>query len=135
VTTRRVRFVLVLLTALSLAGGALHGQAPKEPETAVLPGGALGAVALSHEAHVKIHGAKCEACHHASKATKPLKTPHQRCGDCHTKAAVPPMTTKLQAAFHDPRAQKGTCVDCHRVATAKGNKKAPAKCADCHKKS
>lgn len=44
------------------------------------------------------------------------------------------MTTKLQAAFHDPMAKKGTCVDCHVAAAAQG-KKVPAKCQDCHKKA
>ena len=50
-----------------------------------------------------------------------------------TKVAAAPMKTKLQAAFHDPMAKKGICADCHVKAVAAG-KKAPAKCADCHKK-
>ena len=43
------------------------------------------------------------------------------------------MKTKLQAAFHNPTAQAGLCIDCHKAENAKG-KKAPVKCADCHKK-
>jgi Class III cytochrome C family len=135
VTTIRVR--LVFLAALAaggvLVGGPLHAQAPKEPDTVVLPA-APGPVTLNHKAHTTTNGAKCDACHHPSKAEKALKAPNQKCGDCHTKAAAAPMKTKLQAAFHDPMAKKGTCVDCHQQAAAKGNKKAPAKCADCHKK-
>jgi Class III cytochrome C family len=137
VTTTRVRllFFAALAAAGALAGGALHAQTPKEPDTAVLAGAPLGAVTLDHKAHTKTYGAKCDACHHPSKGEKPLKAAHQKCGDCHTKAAAAPMKTKLQAAFHDPMAKKGTCVDCHQQAAAKGNKKAPARCADCHKKA
>lgn len=43
------------------------------------------------------------------------------------------MKTKLQAAFHNPTATAGLCIDCHKAEDAKG-KKAPVKCADCHKK-
>jgi hypothetical protein len=43
------------------------------------------------------------------------------------------MKTATRGAFHDPMAKKGTCVDCHVAEAAKG-KKAPTKCADCHKK-
>ena len=109
-------------------------QAPKEPEKAVLSGAPLGSVTLSHQAHTKTYGAKCGSCHHASKPEKALKADHEKCSDCHTKVATPPMKTKTQAAFHDPMAKKGVCVDCHVQAAAKGSTKVPAKCADCHKK-
>ncbi len=134
------RFALVsicgsLLLFTLCAGRPAAAQTPKVPDTAVLSGSPLGPVTLQHKAHVTDRGAKCEQCHHASKAAKPLKSEHQKCTDCHTKAAEPPMTTKLQAAFHDPMAKKGTCVDCHVQAAAKGNTKVPAKCQDCHKKA
>lgn len=119
----------------ALCAGPVSAQAPKEPDTAVLSGSPLGAVTLQHKAHVKDRGAKCEQCHHPSKAEKPLKSEHQKCTDCHTKTAEAPMKTKLQAAFHDPMAKKGTCIDCHVQAAAKGNTKVPAKCQDCHKKA
>ncbi len=132
------RFALIsvcgpFLLAALCAGGSVAAQAPKEPETAVLTGSPLGPVTFAHKAHTKDHGAKCEMCHHASRPEKPLKAEHQKCTDCHTKVATPPMKTKTQAAFHDPMAKKGTCIDCHVQAAAKG-KKAPTKCADCHKK-
>lgn len=123
-----------LLAALC-AGGRVSAQAPKEPETVVLTGSPLGAVKFAHKLHTKDRGAKCEFCHHASKPEKPMKAEHQKCTDCHTKVATPPMKTKTQAAFHDPMAKKGTCIDCHAQAKAKGNTKVPAKCADCHKKA
>jgi hypothetical protein len=47
--------------------------------------------------------------------------------------AIPPMKTKLQAAFHNPTATAGTCIDCHKAETAKG-KVTPLKCLGCHKK-
>ena len=137
-TTFRPRLVLVLGAVVAgavIAGGALHAQAPKAPDTVVLPAVPLGNVTLNHTTHTKNNGAKCENCHHASKPEKALKTPQEKCSDCHTKVAAAPMKTKLQGAFHDPMAKKGTCIDCHQAAIAKGNKKAPAKCADCHKKA
>jgi hypothetical protein len=134
----RLRFSLALLAALAVATsvtvGTPRAQAPKAPDTAVLTGAPLGNVTLTHAAHTKEYGAKCENCHHPSKPEKPLKGAQERCSDCHGKVAAAPMKTKLQAAFHDPMAKKGTCIDCHQQAIAKGNKKAPAKCADCHKK-
>lgn len=124
-----------MLGALCAGGGLLAAQEPKEPDSVVLTGSALGAVKLSHKLHTTKYGAKCESCHHPSKPAKALKTEYQKCGDCHTKVAAAPMKTKLQAAFHDPMAKKGTCVDCHVQAAAKGKTKGPAKCADCHKKA
>jgi hypothetical protein len=119
-----------------VSGGTLHAQAAKAPDSVVLTGAPLGAVTFNHKAHTTTYGAtKCEGCHHASKPEKPSKSAQQKCTDCHTKVAEAPMKTKLQAAFHDPMAKKGTCSDCHQQAIAKGNKKAPAKCADCHKKA
>jgi hypothetical protein len=139
VTKTPTRFILASLAAVAVAAffavGTLQAQAPKAPDTAVLTGAPLGNVTLSHAAHTKEYGAKCENCHHASKPEKAMKGAQEKCTDCHTKAAEAPMKTKLQAAFHDPMAKKGTCVDCHQEAIAKGNKKAPSKCADCHKKA
>ena len=110
--------------------------APKKvmpKDVAVLTGSLLGGVRLEHKQHVARAGNKCETCHHASKPEKPAAAPQQACSECHTKAAVPPMKTKYQAAFHNPAAQSGTCIDCHKAENAKG-KKAPVKCTECHKK-
>lgn len=123
-----------MLAATFVTAGTLYAQAAKAPDTAVLTGSPLGNVTLSHKAHTTTYGAKCEDCHHASKPAKPMKAAQEKCSDCHTKVAAAPMKTKAQAAFHDPMAKKGTCVGCHQQAIAKG-KKAPAKCADCHKKA
>jgi len=135
----RVRIVLLSACAsfvISLClGTGVAAQAPKGPDTAVLIGSPLGPVTFSHKLHSTTYGAKCESCHHASKPEKALKAEHQKCTDCHTKVATPPMKTKTQAAFHDPMAKKGTCVDCHVQMAAKGKTKVPAKCADCHKKA
>ena len=93
----------------------------------------MGAVKYPHAAHAKLAGGRCELCHHASRPEKPLATRYQKCQDCHTTVATAPMKTKAQAAFHDPMAKKGICIDCHVKENAAG-KKAPAKCLDCHKK-
>jgi hypothetical protein len=131
---RRWLYVMAVVAALAITGKVVGVYAQtKAPDTVVLKGAPMGGVKLDHAKHAKASGVKCTDCHHASKAEKPLKAPQQKCTECHTKAATPPMKTKLQAAFHDPTAKKGTCVDCHTKAVADG-KKAPAKCADCHKK-
>jgi hypothetical protein len=120
------------------------GQPPQKPvapapkkvtakDVMVLTGSPLGGVRLEHKLHAERAGNSCETCHHASKPEKPATAPQQACADCHTKAAVSPMKTKYQAAFHNPTAQSGACIDCHKAQNAKG-KKAPLKCAECHKK-
>jgi hypothetical protein len=128
-TTRKLLVLLLGMFVLMLTSLAL-AQAPKPPASVVLPA-VNGAVTFDHAAHVKV--GKCADCHHASKPQKPSKG-FEKCGDCHTKAGAAPVTTKLQAAFHNPTATAGTCIDCHKKQVAAG-KKAPAKCADCHKKA
>jgi sRNA-binding protein len=128
--------LLVAVLCVPLAGAAEAGaQGQKEPDVVVLTGSPLGGVTFTHKVHTKDHGAKCETCHHASRPEKPLKSDRQKCTDCHTKVATAPMKTKTQAAFHDPMAKKGVCIDCHTAAAAKGKAKVPVKCGDCHKKA
>ena len=131
---RRISMVAVMCAAISwMATSSLVYSQGKAPETVVLKGAPMGGVKFEHAKHAKDYGAKCVDCHHASKAEKAMKGENQKCTDCHTKVAAAPMKTKLQGAFHDPMAKKGTCVDCHAKAITAG-KKAPAKCAECHKK-
>jgi hypothetical protein len=99
----------------------------------VLTGAPIGGVRLEHKLHADRAGGTCETCHHASMPQKPASAPQQACSDCHMKVATPPMKTRYQAAFHNPTAQTGTCIDCHKAENAKG-KKSPLKCAECHKK-
>ena len=130
---RIARVMAVVLGVLFVAGTTL-AYAQAEPGVVVLKGAPNGDVKFDHKAHTKLAGGKCETCHHPSKPEKPSTQARQACGDCHTKVATAPMKTKLQAAFHNPMAKAGTCVDCHAKEAAAG-KKAPAKCADCHKKA
>ena len=102
-------------------------------DVVILRGSPLGAVKFEHKLHSEARSIKCETCHHASKPEKPATAPQQACSDCHTKVAISPMKTKLQAAFHNPTATAGTCIDCHKAVTAKG-KVPPVKCSGCHKK-
>jgi class III cytochrome C family protein len=124
--------VFSFLAAASIA--VVAAQAPKPPETVVLTGSPLGGVKFAHAQHIKAASGKCDTCHHPSKPEKPLKAAQEKCTDCHTKTPVAPMKTKTQAAFHDPMAKKGTCINCHQQQAAKGNTKVPSKCGDCHKK-
>jgi Class III cytochrome C family len=119
---------------LFAAAPAVSMQAPKEPDTVVLKGAPMGGVKLQHKVHARDNKIKCETCHHPSKPAMPMKAEHQKCTDCHTKTAKAPMKTTIRGAFHDPMAKTGVCVDCHAAEVKKGNKKAPAKCTDCHKK-
>jgi len=122
------------MVCVAAPAAVLFAQAAKEPSGAVVMSGAPnGGVKFEHKLHANDRGIKCETCHHKSKPEKPLKAPQEKCQDCHTKVAMVPMKTKTQAAFHDPMAKKGLCIDCHAQSNAKG-KKAPTKCADCHKK-
>lgn len=119
------------LLAVLLGSSAMAQTAPAAP--IVLKDGATGAVKFDHASHLKVAG-KCGVCHHPSKPQKPLQSPQQACTDCHTNPATPPVTTKLQAAFHNPTATSGLCIGCHWTEDANG-KAAPLKCADCHKKN
>lgn len=126
---KKIIAVSVCLFVVLMCCSMLFAQkAPAGP--IVLKGAPMGGVKFEHSKHPTV---KCDVCHHASKAEKPAKTKEQACTDCHTKIAAAPMKTKLQAAFHNPTAKAGLCVDCH-VKEAAAGKKAPTKCADCHKK-
>jgi hypothetical protein len=119
-------FVVVIITGAA----AQQAQAPKAP--IIMKGAPMGGVKFDHTSHVKV-AAKCEMCHHASKPEKPLKSPQESCTDCHTRPPTPPVTTGTQAAFHNPTATAGLCIDCHKKQNEAG-KAAPTKCAECHQK-
>ncbi|MFB3920113.1 MAG: cytochrome c3 family protein [Terriglobia bacterium] len=107
----------------------------KAPDIIILKGNPMGAVKFDHKTHAESRaGNKCETCHHVSKPEKPATAPQQACRSCHVKPAVPPMKTATQAAFHNPTAKSGTCIDCHLKANAEG-KKAPTTCMQCHNKA
>jgi len=118
---------------------ASQAPAPAESKKAVakdvlvLTGSPLGGVRFEHKLHIARAGNNCATCHHPSRPEKPASAPQQACSDCHTSVAAPPMKTKRQAAFHNPTAQSGTCIDCHKVESAKA-KKPPLNCMECHKK-
>ena len=119
------------LVVLLILCGALAQNAPQAP--ILLKGAPMGGVKFDHKAHLKV-AARCEVCHHASKPEKPLKSPQEACTDCHTNPATLPVSTKLQATFHNPAATSGLCIDCHKKQNQSG-KAAPVKCADCHKRT
>jgi hypothetical protein len=122
---------LGILIVLMICSSAFAQKAPQTP--IILKGAPMGAVKFDHTPHAKVAG-KCEACHHASKPEKPLKSAQEACTDCHTHPATPPVTTSLQGAFHNPTATAGLCIDCHKKQNAAG-KAAPVKCIECHQKA
>jgi Class III cytochrome C family len=107
--------------------------AAQRPKGKVTLPAKLGAVTFDHEDHAGKRKIACTTCHHASKPQKPQVSENQRCRDCHTMPAAPPMKTSLQAAFHDSKGGTGTCIDCHKKSVASGTP-APVKCLECHKK-
>ena len=113
---------------------AAQAQPAAPPDTIILKGAPMGGVKFLHTAHAKDRAIKCETCHHPAKAESPAQAAQQRCTDCHTTVAKAPMKTKRQAAFHNPTATAGVCIDCHKAQNAKG-KKAPTKCMECHQKA
>ena len=99
----------------------------------VLLKASLGTVRFEHNKHSEDRKIACGTCHHAGRPEHATNAPQEACGTCHTPTAMSPMKTKLQAAFHNPTATAGTCIDCHKAENAKG-KAAPVKCLECHKK-
>jgi len=108
--------------------------ADKPADTLILKGNPMGAVKFEHKLHTERAGGKCDTCHHASKPEKPATAAQQACRDCHTKPPSAGMKTATQAAFHNPMAKAGTCIDCHLKSNAAG-KAAPVTCGKCHSKA
>ena len=108
-------------------------QNVKAPEDVVLLKASLGTVRFEHKKHSDDRKIACETCHHGSRPEHAATALQEACGTCHTPIAKSPMKTKLQAAFHNPTATAGICIDCHKAENAKG-KSAPVKCVQCHKK-
>lgn len=128
-----IAVILCVFITMAVASTAFaQAKAPKD--VIILKGAPMGGVKFLHKAHSTERGIKCDKCHHPSKAEKPSKVATQSCADCHTKTATAPMKTKYQAAFHNPTATAGICIDCHKKEVAAG-KKAPTKCNECHQKA
>lgn len=108
-------------------------QTKKAAPDVILLKASLGTVRFQHKVHSETRKIACATCHHVSRPEKPGTAPQEACSTCHTLTARPPMKTKLQAAFHNPTATAGTCIDCHKEQNAKG-KSAPVKCQECHRK-
>ncbi len=92
----------------------------------VLKGAPMGGVKFEHAKHPLA----CDNCHHAPREPKRGSAPQAACTSCHSTPPQPGMKTGKQAAFHNPTATAGTCIDCHK----KSGGKAPTKCMQCHKK-
>ena len=131
---KNVYRMLAVMIGLMLLVAVVAYAAETAPGTVVLKGAPMGGVKFDHKAHEKAAAGKCETCHHAAKPEKAAKSAHENCQDCHTTTPTAPMKTKAQAAFHNPTATAGTCIDCHKAENAKG-KKAPTKCTECHQKA
>lgn len=126
---------VLMIVLLAAAAWAQDPDAlrPAAPDVIALNDAALGTVTFQHKLHQERAEGRCDTCHHATKPEKPEARPYQACRECHTKQPQPGMKTSRQAAFHNPPAQSGTCVDCHKRQLA-GGKKPPQKCFDCHKR-
>ena len=130
---KNVHRILAVVVGLIVILAVCAYAAETAPGTVILKGAPMGGVKFDHKAH-EGRGAKCDTCHHAAKPEKAPKSAHEACQDCHTTTPAAPMKTKAQAAFHNPAATAGVCIDCHKAENAKG-KKAPTKCMECHQKA
>jgi hypothetical protein len=114
-------------TAMQAAPPAVARAAATPPAKPILLiGSPVGGVRFEHTKHP----VACDTCHHMSREPKPGSAPQQACTSCHTKPPQPGMKTGKQAAFHNPAATAGTCIDCHK----KAGGAASTKCTQCHKK-
>lgn len=125
----------LITLSLALLGGAfipqqVNAQAAATGPDTVVYAAKRGAVVFTHAKHAGL--AECVACHHESKAEKPLESQYQKCGACHTEPATPPVKTSLRSSMHDTVNKTGTCYNCHAKEAAAG-KAMPTKCADCHR--
>jgi hypothetical protein len=125
---RSLRFMIPAVLGLALSFTGLTAQATP-PDTVVLTGAPLGPVTFVHVTHQTT--TQCVTCHHASRPEKPASSPFQPCTACHTATPEAPMTTSLQAAFHDARGQSGLCIACH-IEQKEAGKAAPVQCPQCH---
>lgn len=92
----------------------------------LLKGAPMGGVKFEHAKHPLT----CDHCHHAPREPKPGSAAQAACTSCHTTPPQAGIKTGKQAAFHNPTASAGTCIDCHKKSA--GN--APTKCMQCHRK-
>jgi hypothetical protein len=126
----------LILPFLMLSVLWMAQAADKPADEMILKGAPLGAVKFTHKVHAETHAAgKCETCHHPSKPEKPATAAQQACRDCHTKPPQAGMKTATQAAFHNPMAKAGTCIDCHVKSNAAGKAAPVGTCAKCHNKA
>lgn len=90
-----------------------------------------GKVTLAHRKHAE--QLECVVCHHDSRPEKPLESPRQKCGACHTDPVSEPMKTDRRNAMHDTAAREGLCYSCHN-SEAEAGKPVPDRCSDCHRR-
>jgi len=79
----------------------------------------FGSVKFTHTTHVGEHAIKCVTCHHPPKGPGAQSSTEQMCSVCHTHTPTPPVTTNLEAAFHNTGGTAGVCIDCHKSENAK----------------
>ena len=113
-------------TTVPPSQGSSKAKAKPPSGPILLKGAPMGGVKFEHAKHQ----VACENCHHAPREPKPGTAPQAGCRSCHTTPPQPGMKTGKQAAFHNPTAIAGTCIDCHK----KSGGNAPTKCMQCHKK-
>lgn len=91
------------------------------------------AVTFPHKTHVAV--GECKTCHHTQADLKAgSDTAVQKCGPCHVKPEKE-TTPKCAEMSMTKNPFHIKCVGCHKATVAKdATKKAPTKCAECHKK-
>lgn len=128
--------VLALFLRASASPQDEPKPAAKAPEIIILSGNPMGGVKFRHRLHTDVREIDCVTCHHPSRPQMPASAPQQACRTCHVRVPVQPMTTNIEAAFHNDDATAGLCISCHTKENAEHKHKlAPVKCLDCHNKA
>jgi len=122
-----VAVALGLVSTVALAGNA---KAPPEKASIAECKKAKDPVAFEHKKHVD-RKVECAKCHHNQKDLKAgADVEVKKCSECHLTPEKPE-TLKCTEMGAAKNPYHKLCIECHKADAAK---KAPTKCADCHKK-
>jgi len=137
--------IIAVMAGLFLAAAVSAGtKMPAEMEITAPYEHKKSTIKFQHQKHQKEYKTTCGDCHHDDKG-KPLAELKegddvQKCFDCHKKPGelkgkkAKGLSKKEKLDYH-ANALHENCIGCHKQRNKENkNKKAPAKCTDCHPK-
>jgi hypothetical protein len=88
------------------------------------------AAVFDHDEHNEKAGIEeCNVCHHVYRDGKKIadeSSEGQECSECHRLKAYEGNAIPLMKAYHD------LCIGCHKRTKARGGKRGPVTCGECH---